>query len=157
MTVSVPANAFTDAAGNSNTASGTFTIASDQTLPTVLISASDINGPILTTGYSRADTITFTFDLSEPAAQVAHSAAVAANAGDTFVLGDVTAPNCDNPLFTGTDRVYKLRCDASNDAVSVSVAAGGTTNKHLKRTKNSLRKTYRKACKTFRSATVRNP
>ena len=124
LTVSVPANAFTDAASNGNTASGTFTIASDQTLPTVLISASDVNGPILTTGYSRADTITFTFDLSEPAAQVAHSAAVAANAGDTFVLGDVTAPNCDNPLFTGTDRVYKLRCDASNDAVSVSVAAG---------------------------------
>ena len=130
VSVQVAANKFTDAAGNGNEASSVFVVTSDTTAPTVSITASDVYGRIATNGYSRASTITWTFDLSEPAAQIAHSGGVAANAGDTFVLADVsTQTNCDNPVFVGSSLQYTLRCDAkSGSAITVGVAQGSGTN-----------------------------
>ena len=127
ISVAVAANKFTDsAAGNGNLVSipPVFTITSDVTKPTVTITASDSAGPILHNGYSKASTITWTFALSEPARQVIHSGEVAAAATDLFTIADVTKTNCANGVFTGSDLLYRLRCDGDGAAITVSVDAG---------------------------------
>eukprot|EP01047_Picozoa_sp_COSAG01_P062490 COSAG01_NODE_7956_length_2976_cov_3.537713_2_plen_781_part_01 len=133
--VQVPKDKFKDRSGQFNVASERFVITSDRTGPTVTITASDSNGVLATTGYSRADTITWTFTLNEPASNVLHSATVAGATTDLFAVADVTTKtNCVNPLFTGGNLVYTLRCDAnpagagSSQDITVGVAVGSGTN-----------------------------
>jgi hypothetical protein len=132
ISVQVPANKFTDQAGAGNAASNLFVVLSDNTLPTVTITAGDSTGQIAHNGFSTESAVTWTFALSEPARKVLHSGGVAAANTDLFALADVTKSNCNNPKFSGTELLYYLRCDgdgaaAAGTAISVAVGAGSGT------------------------------
>jgi hypothetical protein len=105
----------TDAAGNANDAVSKFCVTSDTSAPTVTVTASDdgFATTLSTNAYSKKSTITWKFTLSEAPQPKANLA-----------IGDITADytDCVNPLFTGTEKIWYLRCDAN------SAANGGSTD-----------------------------
>ncbi len=113
VTVKVAGGAVTDAAGNGNTGSGVFSIDSDKTVPTVVIS-STAQGPTNLTGIP----VTFTF--SEPV--------------QGFLEGDITFGNATivpGSLKEGTGgSVYTADATAKKDGkVTVSLSSNKVTDR----------------------------
>ena len=158
----MPAGTFTDAGGNPNTISTAcsvvtgsyaasacihdepYVVTSDVTAPSLTITASDDNW--MTTLHNgetaQGQRITFRFELSERPALILGTAASTidgpTNAGD----GDLTTGHdCADPVWSGSGRVYYLRCNAiavpataADAKIEIEIAAskfkdlGGTVN-----------------------------
>jgi hypothetical protein len=158
----MPAGTFTDAGGNPNTISTAcsvvtgsyaasecihdepYVVTSDVTAPSLTITASDDNW--MTTLHNgetaQGQRITFRFELSERPALIVGTAASTidgpTNAGD----GDLTTGHdCADPVWSGSGRVYYLRCNAiavpataADAKIEIEIAAskfkdlGGTVN-----------------------------
>eukprot|EP01043_Picozoa_sp_COSAG02_P030865 COSAG02_NODE_1991_length_10167_cov_10.985201_1_plen_1417_part_10 len=121
ISVSLAENVLTDAAGNGNAAVSKFSVTSDTSAPTVTVTASDdgFATTLSTNAYSRKSVITWKFTLSEPPQPKAD-----------LIVGDLTNTNCINPLFSGTDKIWYLRCDANSaadgSATDITVGMGAT-------------------------------
>ena len=109
--VSVSSGVFTDAAGNSNTASAATTISYDTQAPTVTISATS-------TSLRSSQTSTLTFTLSE--------------ASTDFAVGDITFNGGALSSFSGSGTSYSAvftpTVDTQTGSGSVSVASGAFTD-----------------------------
>ena len=104
VSASVVANKATDLAGNSNTASNSWSINYDATAPTVVITSNQDPGPT----NNSAITLTFTFSESVTG----------------FDATDVTVTNATKGSFTAaSSTVYTLAITPTASAVSASVAA----------------------------------
>jgi hypothetical protein len=98
--ISVPADKFTDAVGNSNTASNTFTFTFDNTKPTITIESTTV-----TSGSTTKNTpIELTFTLSE--------------VPTGFEYADISVTNGTLTAFTGSDTVYTATFTPDESGVS---------------------------------------
>ena len=112
VSVSVGAGVFTNGAGTANVASSTFSVVSVTAPHATVTAADDVGTAISSSGdSSAAPGIVFTIALSEASAD--------------FVEADVTASNCEAPVFAAlTSTVYTLACDGRTGS-TVSVSVGG--------------------------------
>lgn len=106
--ISIAANAFTDTAGNGNTASSTLQITHDNIQPTVAVTTTQ-SSPFNGSTYP----VTITFSESIP----------------SFAIGSVSVTNGTKSNFAGSGTTYTLDITPTPNATSVvSVAASSTTD-----------------------------
>lgn len=126
LSVYVPADRFSDAAGNPNLASEPFLITQDQVLPTVAITVFEADGVTQLSSNDNTGSRAAIFKIKASE----HILSVATSGVNGMVVGDLTVSGCTGSKFWGWKDTFYLRCPWSN-GVTASVELADNAVKDL--------------------------